>query len=83
MKTMLLITLAIISVSLFGFFIFTPTSIFDFLMKCPEKYYAENLFCYPDNTVVDTAASHWIGRFMMINEPIIFDQYVTCMKNCD
>ncbi|MCE2506752.1 MAG: hypothetical protein J4F36_09890 [Nitrosopumilaceae archaeon] len=81
MKTRLLIILAIVSVSIFGFFIFTPTSVFDFFMACPENYYAENLFCYPDNTVVDTAAGNWVGRFMMINDPIIFDQRSSCDEN--
>ena len=81
MKTRILIIFAIISVSISGFFIFTPTSAFDFLMTCPENYYAENLFCYPDNIVIDTAAGHWVGRFMMINDPILFDQRSSCDEN--
>jgi hypothetical protein len=51
-------------------------------MNCPKGYYAENLFCYPDRIIVDTIASDWIGRFMMINDPVIFDLHIPCTKDC-
>jgi hypothetical protein len=75
MKTNFLTIIAIVSVSVVGFFTLTTPSTFDFLMSCPEGYWAENLFCYPDNVMVETAASDWIGRFMMIRDPVIFEMY--------
>lgn len=54
------------------FFNLTVPSTFDFLLACPDGYYAENLFCYPEKIIVDTAASDWFGRIMMIRDPIVF-----------
>lgn len=70
MKTKFLIFLALSGVA--SFFIFTSPSTFDFLLVCPDGYYAENLFCYPNRITVDTMAADWLGRIMMIGEPIIF-----------
>lgn len=71
MKTRFLLSfLAIIAVVLF--FNLTSPSTFDFLLTCPDGYYAENLFCYPERIMVDTAASDWFGRIMMIRNPIVF-----------
>lgn len=67
MKTRLLMIILVIIVNVFLFFNFTAPSTFDFLMDCPEEYYVENLFCIPDRIIVDTAASDWIGRFMMLS----------------
>lgn len=81
-KTPLFVSLlALIVVTLF--FVFTQPSTFDFLMMCPDGYHSENLFCYPDNMLVDTAASDWRERLMMLNDPIIVDPHAPCVENCD
>lgn len=81
MKTRL-VKIGIPLISFSVFFFFTSPSNFDFLLNCPEGYWPENLFCYPDNIMVDTIASDWPGRIMMITDPIIFDPNSTCEENC-
>ena len=73
MKTRVLMTLAVFLAGVFLFFNLTTPSTFDFLMVCPDRYWAENLFCYPEDMIVDTAAFNWIGRIMMISDPIVFE----------
>ena len=59
---------------IFLFFNLTTPSTFDFLAVCPDRYWAENLFCYPEDMMADTAAFDWIGRTMIIDDPIVFGQ---------
>lgn len=73
MKAGTLKTMAVILAGVFLFFTLTSPSNFDFLMACPDGHYAENLFCYPGYLTVDTAAHDWIGRVMMISEPVVFE----------
>lgn len=73
MKTVTLAALAVNITGVFLFFTLTAPSDFDFLMACPEGHYVENLFCYPEYMMVDTAAYDWTGRIMMMGEPVVFE----------